>query len=147
MTATPAGAAAAATLRAAGLLRRVASLVYETLMVLAILLVASLSFLLVIPDAASGPWRAAFQIYLAGAIGLYLTWFWTHGGQTVAMRAWKIRLVRADGTALDWRRACLRCVLAPPSIGTAGIGVLWALIDRDRQFLHDRLAGTRIVRV
>jgi len=139
--------AAAATLHAAGVLRRVASLVYEGLMVLAILMVASLPFLLAIPDAASGPWRAVFQLYLAGTVGLYLTWFWTHGGQTVAMRAWKIRLARADGTALDWRRACLRCVLAPPSIGIAGIGVLWALIDRDRQFLHDRMAGTLVVRV
>ena len=147
MTGDPGAAPAAAPVPAAGLLLRLASMVYEALVVLAVLLAAGLAFLLLIPDAATGPWRPVFQAYLAGAVGLYLTWFWTHGGQTVAMRAWKIRVVRADGAALEWRRACLRCVLAAPSIGIAGAGVLWSLFDRDRQFLHDRLAGTRLVHV
>ena len=133
--------------RPAGLARRLASLVYESLLVLALLLVAGLLFLLASPNAASTAARPLFQAYLVAVIGLYFTWFWTHGGQTAAMRAWRLRLVRRDGAALCWRDAGLRFVLAVPSVGLAGAGLLWALADRDRQFLHDRLAGTMIMRI
>lgn len=130
----------------AGLARRLASLVYESLLVLALLLVASLLFLLVSPDAAATAMRPLYQAYLLAVVGLYFAWFWTHGGQTVAMRAWRLRVLRSDGTPLSWRDAVLRFLLALPSIGVAGVGLLWALADRDGQFLHDRLAGTKIVR-
>lgn len=129
-----------------GLARRLASLVYESLIVLALLLVAGLLFLLASPDAATTAMRPLFQAYLLAVIGLYFAWFWTHGGQTAAMRAWRLRVLRRDGAPLSWRDAGLRFLLAFPSIGLAGLGLLWALADRDGQFLHDRLAGTRIVR-
>lgn len=134
------------TAAAAGLLRRLASLVYESLMVLALLLVASLLFLLASPDAAATAARPLFQAYLLAVIGIYFTWFWTHGGQTVAMRAWRLRVMRRDGSPLSWRDAWLRFLLAAPSLGLGGLGVLWALVDRDGQFLHDRLASTMVVR-
>ncbi len=133
--------------RIAGLGRRLASAVYEGLMVTAILLVASLSFLLASPDAANSPLRPVFQLYLFGVLGLYFTWFWTHGGQTLPMKAWRIRLVNSNGEPVNRGRAWIRFLLAWPAILIAGIGLLWAVIDRERQFLHDRLAGTRIVRV
>ena len=75
---------------------------------------------------------------------VYFTWFWTHGGQTLAMKTWRIRLVAADGGAVSPGQAILRFVLCWPSLLLAGVGLLWALVDRDRQFLHDRLAGTRL---
>jgi uncharacterized RDD family membrane protein YckC len=130
----------------AGLARRLASLAYESLVMLALLLVGSLLFLLASPNAAATAMRPLFQAYLLAVMALYCTWFWTHGGQTPPMRAWKLRLVRRDGAALTWRDAGLRLLLALPSVALAGAGLLWALVDRDRQFLHDRLAGTRIVR-
>lgn len=130
----------------AGLARRLASIVYESLIVLALLLVASLAFLLLSPNAAATAARPLFQAYLLTVIGLYFTWFWTHGGQTVAMRAWRLRLLRCDGGPLSWRDAWLRFILALPLLGLGGLGLLWALLDRDGRFLHDRLAGTMIVR-
>lgn len=130
----------------AGLARRLAGMVYESLIVLALLLVSSLAFLLVSPDAAATAARPLFQAYLLGIIGLYFTWFWTHGGQTIAMRAWRLRVLRRDGEPLSWRDAWLRFGLAVLSVGLVGLGLLWSLVDRNRQFLHDRLAGTTIVR-
>ena len=87
-----------------------------------------------------------FQAYLAGVAGLYFVWQWAHGGQTLAMKTWRLRLTRANGEPVTARVALARYLLA--SIGTAALGAsyLWPLFDRDRQFLHDRLAGTRIVR-
>ncbi|MDP1897905.1 MAG: RDD family protein, partial [Sulfurimicrobium sp.] len=66
------------------------------------------------------------------------------GGQTLAMKTWHLRLVSADGAPLTRRRAILRFALALPST-LLGIGILWALFDRERLFLHDRLAKTKII--
>lgn len=69
----------------------------------------------------------------------YFLWCWLRGGQTLAMRAWKIRLVEVTPA-----KALLRFLYASLLVPT-GISVLWTLFDRDAQFLHDRLAGTRLV--
>jgi uncharacterized RDD family membrane protein YckC len=61
------------------------------------------------------------------------------------MKTWHIRLVRADGGLLTRARAVHRYLLSLLSFFALGLGFVWALFDRDRQFLHDRLAGTAIV--
>ncbi len=78
-------------------------------------------------------------------LGLYFGWFW-HRGQTLAMSTWRLRLVdAATGGPVSVGRALLRYMLSWPSLLLFGTGLLWALVDRDRQFLHDRLAGTRLI--
>ncbi len=83
-------------------------------------------------------------VHLFLVTGIYFLWFWTHGGQTLAMQTWKIRLVGADGNPPTLNKLIVRYVLMWPSTLIYGIGVWWALFDRDRQFLHDRIAGTCI---
>ena len=61
------------------------------------------------------------------------------------MKTWRIRLLASSGTPVRPTQALLRYLLCWPSLGLCGIGVLWALVDRDRQFLHDRIAGTQLV--
>lgn len=131
-----------------GVLRRLASMGYEGL-----LLAAVLAVLLVLPHVLLG----AFAHRLASAVVvqthcflvllIYFLWFWSHGGQTLAMKTWRIRLVSRDGLAVRPAQAFLRYLLCWPSIVLGGVGILWALFDRDRQFLHDRLAGTQLVLV
>jgi uncharacterized RDD family membrane protein YckC len=76
----------------------------------------------------------------------YFLWFWRHGGQTLAMQTWKLRLESAlTGRTITPLQAILRFGLCFPSLLLFGAGLVWAVFDRDRQFLHDRLAGTRIV--
>ena len=77
---------------------------------------------------------------------VYFVGFWTYRGQTLAMRTWHLRLQDKDGSTPRPARALLRYLLCWPSIGLFGIGFFWALLDPERQFLHDRLAGTCIVR-
>jgi len=126
--------------------RRVASMLYESLLLLGVL---SVSFML--PHLALG---MGFDIVLPGwvllghvfiVLGAYFLWYWIHGGQTLAMQTWNIRLTTPSGAQPSPARLALRYVLAWPSLLYFGAGVLWALFDRDRQFLHDRLAGTRLV--
>jgi uncharacterized RDD family membrane protein YckC len=100
-------------------------------------------------------------------VGVYFVWFWTHGGQTLPMKTWRLRVVSAGGTPVSVVRAVVRYLLTwlwflpplalHPLLGlsvpaTLGAAALWftlwtaaARLDGERQFLHDRLAGTRIV--
>ena len=125
---------------------RLISLAYEGVLLFAILFVASYLFLSLARDAQSGLPRLAFQIYVLAVCGAYFVFCWARGGQTLPMKTWRIRLVTGQGDSLAVSRALQRYLLAVPCM-LSGIGVLWALFDRDRQFLHDRLAKTCIVRV
>jgi len=89
--------------------------------------------------------RPLLQLYLLGVCAVYFIYCWTHGGQTLPMKTWRIRVVTRSGGALSTSRAALRYMLAIASIALGGGGYWWALFDRDGQFLHDRLAGTRLV--
>ncbi|MGH8678082.1 MAG: RDD family protein [Burkholderiales bacterium] len=135
---------AAEALVLAGIGRRIASLVYDAVLLFGVVFVAGYLFVALARDAQSGLPRFAFQLYLFSVCGSYFTFCWARSGQTLAMKTWRLRLATGDGAKPSTARAFLRYVLAIPSVGT-GIGLLWAFFDRDRQFLHDRLAGTRIV--
>lgn len=91
--------------------------------------------------------RLAFQAYLLGIIFLFHGWFWTHGGQTLGMRAWRLRVVTESGGALDWTDAVRRFATAMLSLAAFGLGLLWMFVDRERRGWHDRLSGTRVVLV
>lgn len=129
-----------------GLRRRLASMLYESLLILGVL---SVTFM--IPHLALG---MGLDIVLPGPVllahivivlGIYFVWYWRHGGQTLAMQTWKLQLSTPDGVPPSLTFLILRYCLAWPSLLCYGAGILWALFDRDRQFLHDRLSGTRIV--
>jgi uncharacterized RDD family membrane protein YckC len=132
-------------LRAPGILRRLASAAYDFLLLTALVLVAAFPFLALVGDATHGWRRHLLQLYVVGVAGAYLVGFWTHGGQTLAMKTWRIRVVRADGGSLTRARALHRYLLALLSLLALGAGFVWALFDRDGQFLHDRLAATALV--
>jgi uncharacterized RDD family membrane protein YckC len=131
----------------ASFLARLAAMVYELLLVTAVLFVASLPFLYLVGSAVTGWRHAVFQLYLAGVLFAYFSAFWMRSGQTLAMKTWRIRLVDQNGGRPTLRQCALRFVLALIGLLLAGAGFWWALFDRDRQFLHDRIAGTRLVRV
>lgn len=127
-----------------GLPRRLASMLYETLLLAAILFIAGALFTAVFQPPLSVALRYLLQLYLLLVAAAYFIWIWLHGGQTLPMKTWRLKLASADGQALKPRQAILRFIFA--LIGIAlGFGILWALFDRDRQFWHDRMAGTKVV--
>ena len=126
---------------------RIAAMIYESLLVTAVVFVVALPFLYVVGTAESGWVRHVFQLYLLGILFAYFSAFWLRSGQTLAMKTWRIRLVDRNGGRITFRQALLRFFLALFGLVLGGIGFWWALVDRDRQFLHDRIAGTRLVRV
>ncbi len=119
-------------------------MLYESLLLVAVLFLAGFLFAGLTLGSTTPLVRVVFQIYLLCVVAAYFIWFWLRGGQTLAMKTWHLRLVSADGLPLTRRRAILRFALALPST-LLGVGILWALFDRERLFLHDRLAKTKII--
>lgn len=128
-----------------GMPRLLASMLYETLVVAAILLIGFLLPQIVLSGFGFMAPGKILWIHVFALLLVYFTWFWLHGGQTLAMKTWKLRIVNTDGGQLRPLQAVLRYLAAWPSIALFGIGILWALVDKDRQFLHDRIAGTRVI--
>ncbi len=120
---------------------------YEGLLMIGVL---AASFLLpyvllgMIWQIAAPGWVELLHIVLV--LGLYFVWLWRRDGQTLAMKTWRLKLESAiTGGRLSLPQALLRYALSWFSLLFFGAGILWAFFDRDRQFLHDRLSGTRIV--
>lgn len=118
---------------------------YEALLVTALLFIAGFIFTIATHNAQSPLIRLAFQTYLALVAGAYFIGFWLRGGQTLPMKTWHLRLTKTDGGQIGTKQAVLRYLLALIGVFLLGFGIIWALFDRDRQFWHDRVAGTRIV--
>ena len=77
----------------------------------------------------------------------YFVASWSRGGQTIGMRAWRLRVVSADGSTLPWPRALLRFALALPSLLACGLGFAWCLLDRERRGWHDLGSRSMLVRL
>jgi uncharacterized RDD family membrane protein YckC len=127
---------------APGLLRRLAACLYDGLVLAAVLMVAGAAWVAV-SRAAAAPGDWLFRGYLLGVSAAFFGAFWTRG-ETLGMRAWKLRLVAADGQPPGWGRALLRFATALLSWAALGLGFLWVLVDRERLAWHDRLSGTRL---
>lgn len=133
---------------APGLLRRLASMFYEMLLlcgVLLFLVLAPQMVLAMLTHHLLAPRLAFAHLFLV--LLAYFGWFWIHTGQTLAMKTWSLRLVTREGRQVPPLQALLRFLYAWPSLGLAGVGILWALVDREHLFLHDRLADTRIIQL
>jgi uncharacterized RDD family membrane protein YckC len=168
------GAAEVRARNSASLARRFAALSYEALLYAALVLIAGFLTVPLVPHATSGafslqipdlPAKVLSFALVFGLGALYYAWSWTGGRRTLPMKTWRMRLVRADGAVLERRTALVRyfaawigpglALLSYLALRRSGFGVyavgliafnyLWAFVDPDRRFLHDRIAGTRIV--
>ncbi len=128
-----------------GLFRRLGALVYDAVLLAGVLFAATLAILPLRGGVAFHPHDPVYLAYLLGVGFVFFGWFWTHGGQTLGMRAWKIRLVAGGGAPLTWKHAALRYVCAWVSLGLFGLGYFWVWIDRHKRGWHDLASGTRVV--
>ena len=125
--------------------RRALCLIYEALLLTAVVFIGSFPFVMLAHGADRDFARPLFQLYLVALTGLYFVGQWRRGGQTLAMKTWQMRVVTRDGAPLTLAHALRRFAFALPGSLLFGAGFLWALVDRERLFLHDRLAGTKII--
>ncbi len=130
-----------------GLLRRLAAIFYDSWLVAAFWLLGAMVDTVVRAglDLGSEGHHLPLQLYLLLAPVAFFTWFWMHGGQTLGMRAWRLKLLSRDGNPPSLRQSLVRCAAALLSMLALGLGYLWILFDPDRLSWHDRLSGTRLV--
>lgn len=147
--------------------RRLCSMVYESMLLFGVLFISAWIFSTLLQQRHALYLRHGLESWLFVILGLYFVWFWTHGGQSLAMKTWRIRLLDKDNAPVRTGRAVARFLLSwlwflpglalawalhaqgwmLVAIPTLNV-VLWAALiylDPQRQFVHDRLAGTRIV--
>lgn len=145
----------------ASLLRHLGAICYDTLLLFGALFMATLLVLPLTGGEAIESGNPLFSFYIFSGCFFFYGWFWTHGGQTLGMRAWKIRLQRCDGGNVTWRQALLRFSLASlwllPIIYfrqvlgahyglSLGIGLLFLIFLLATRF-HDRYSDTVLVRI
>jgi len=130
-----------------GVGRHLACLLYESLVIFAVLLIGFWLPQLVLSGFGLGITGKLLWLHVFALLMLYFVWFWINGGQTLPMKTWRLRLVDASGRPLRPTQALLRYLAAWPCVLIGGVGFLWALLDPEKRFLHDRIAGTRIVRI
>jgi len=135
---------------AAGFGRRLAALIYDALLLAALLMVytgAALFFThgaAVVP-ASAGAWAYVYRAGLILVIAAYYVINWLRSGQTLGMRAWRLRTVSDSGRTLTLSAAALRVLFGALAWAPAALGVLWLYLDTDHLALHDRLSKTRVI--
>lgn len=142
----------------ARLWRRLAAGVYDGLLVLAAWFVLGLAYAVlrstVQPPDPGGPIEPLVPLHVAPWVlppllwlvtFAFYGWFWRHGGQTLGMQAWRLRLVTDDQRPLRWRDCALRCLVGTVSLLAGLAGFLWVLVDREGRTWHDRASRTRVV--
>jgi uncharacterized RDD family membrane protein YckC len=143
-------------------------MVYEMFLLLAVEMFAVLVYLLLTGNRQEPVYQHGLKAYLFLVTAAYFVYFWTDSGHTLAMKTWRIKLVKVGYRKVPFMTAAIRYLLAwgwfLPALALCGafgingkaeiagalaVGVvawgLTAFLDKDRQFLHDRLAGTRLI--
>ena len=135
----------------AGFGRRFAALVYDLLLIAALLMVYTAAVVWArggaVTRSNAGIWWYAYCAGEVMVIGSYYVINWVHSGQTLGMRAWHLRAVDESGKALKLAPAALRLAWGALAWAPAALGVLWLYLDPERLALHDRLSHTRVVRL
>ena len=125
--------------------KRIACMLYENILVFAILFVAGIIYRAVLDDPHTDFEQHLFFIYSWVIAGFYFVYCWVKSGQTLAMQTWRIQLLGFDGKPLSLEQAVKRYVIASFSLMFFGLGFLWAIFDREGLYLHDRFIGGRLV--
>ena len=129
-------------LPSASLAKQVAAIIYDSFLIFSVLFVAT-ALALVLNRGEAIEASPVFSLYLLLVVFSFYAWFWHKSGQTLGMRAWKIRIVSEFGGNPSWGVSYLRLVFALLSLGCFGLGYLWRLF---RPYTwHDKLSQTRVV--
>ena len=138
----------------ASLIRRLAAIVYDFFLIIALWLFTGSMLLMMfgnsVPVDGQLPMQPALstiwvQLICYAEIFLFNFYFWRFKGQTLGMQVWKIRVMDEQGDIVSAKQACLRFVAATITIVFFGIGLWWSLFTRDRRTLYDQLSKTRTV--
>jgi uncharacterized RDD family membrane protein YckC len=157
--------------------RRLLSMVYDSLLLAAVLFIGFAIFIMFMQIIGVEPGHSVKSVYLLSLIFLFYAGFWTHGGQTLGMKTWRIKLVNEEGHGISWSQALLRYMTALPCwfvilIGISGliikplpfpevfswinkipmeiillVGLVWLYLEQRPNNWRDRFSHTKIIRI
>ncbi len=135
-------------LPAVGLFRRLMAIVYDIFLLTAIIFLATAAV-----NAINGgnaidhnkTYTFFLSLYLSIIIFFYFAWFWRHGGQTLGMKTWKIKLISCDAQCINWQQVTLREMTAMISWFFLGLGFLWSIFDAKKRSWHDITSNTTLI--
>lgn len=132
-------------LKPASLFKRLAAMVYDTLLVVALwMVVGAIGVALNGGEAVGGPF---FKSGLFLVTFFFFAGFWTYNGQTLGMQAWRLRIQTPEGYSISYMQALIRFFTALASAAALGLGYWWMLFDREQRTWHDRYSETRVVQL
>jgi uncharacterized RDD family membrane protein YckC len=120
---------------------RLAIVVYDFLLLIGLLFLATALLLPFNAGEAFTREQLFYPLYLLIVSFVFYGWFWTHGGQTLGLRAWKAKVLTVDQQPINWIQALVRFVTA---FASCGLGLLWILIDKQQRSCHDHLSKTAV---
>ncbi len=129
-----------------GLGRRLLVMIYDSVVIIAILMAAAAMGLLFGQSQKVALHDPVYTAYLVVFWFLYLAWCWRCGGITLGMRAWKVRLIADGSDQVSWKQCSIRFLMSLVSATALGVGFLWALFNPRKLTWHDSVSRTRLVR-
>lgn len=129
----------------AGILRRFGAILYDSFLILALMILGTLPFVATRGGEPVAPGNLLYQLTLLAITYLFFVGFWCGYGRTLGMQSWRLRIESDSGGKPGIRAATLRFFAAIVSWLPFGLGFWWALWDRERLAWHDRWSGTRLV--
>jgi len=129
-----------------GLVRRALAMLYDALVIIAILMVAA-AVVLPLGGGQHALRDPLYTLYLLCVWFVYLGYCWTHGGQTLGMRAWHLYLITETHGPITWRASLVRFVVSLVSAAAAGLGFIWCLWEKQGRTWHDQASATRVCRI
>lgn len=134
-------------LKPCGLLRRLAAIVYDGMLLVALWMVGAALWLWATGgvEPADGLHRVAFQAYVLAIAFGFFTVFWVRGGRTLGMQAWRLTLQDDAGNFPTLRQAAIRFAVAIVSWLALGLGFLWSLGEPRKRTWHDMASGSRLL--
>lgn len=131
------------------LLRHLVSMVYDALLVIALIFVVNGLALGIAVQLSDGE-QEVLNPHIGQALFVlcfvaFYSAFWLKDGQTLGMQAWRIKLVSLEGGDPTFSQALLRIAGAALSAGCLGLGYIWKLFDRNKRYWHDYISGTELV--
>lgn len=129
-----------------GLLRRISAMLYDALLCLALMFLATLPFIALRGgDPVEANENMIYRAVLAIVLYAFFVGFWTRSGRTLGMQSWRLQLETRDGDPPSLNVASIRFFAALLSWAACGLGFIWQLWDKDKLTWHDRISKTRIV--
>lgn len=132
--------------RPCGLLRRLAIIIYDAVVVIALLMLAAFVAMLAGFPNRTALKDPAYTLYLLLVWFVYVTWCWQKGGMTLGMRAWRVRIVNNDGNRPGWKHCTIRFAMSLVSAAAVGAGFFWSLFEPHGRAWHDTISSTRLTR-